>query len=150
LFQYLWCEGVDWFRKAAVEGDAEAQCRPGVAYRCGVGVAYDYEKADRLCFSAAEQGNPHAQFRLGALFGELGESEEAVIWFRKAAEQDQFYAQCVPGDLEGEIDHFKEAVDWYRMAAEQGFAVAQFRLYEAYFYGRGVAADRAEAVKWLR
>jgi hypothetical protein len=38
----------------------------------------------------------------------------------------------------------------FRKAAEQGDAPAQFRLGGAYFFGRGVAEDHAEAVRWWR
>ena len=37
-----------------------------------------------------------------------------------------------------------------RKAAEQGYAQAQFDLGHCYFYGWGVAEDKAEAVKWYR
>jgi TPR repeat protein len=45
--------------------DAEAQCRLGLAYRSGKGVAEDYAEAVRWYRKAAEQGTAVAQNDLG-------------------------------------------------------------------------------------
>jgi hypothetical protein len=39
-------------------------------------------------------------------------------------------------------------VVWFRKAAEQGDLVAQSIVGDAYFFGRGVAQDYVEALKW--
>ena len=43
-----------------------------------------------------------------------------------------------------------EDVKSWRLAAEQGDADAQFMLGGAYYEGKGVTKDHAEAVKWYR
>ena len=41
-----------------------------------------------------------------------------------------------------------KAAEWYQKAAEQGYAQAQNRLGECYFYGQGKPENKFAAVKW--
>lgn len=62
-------EGLKWVRKAAEQGDAEAQFHLGVMHACGQGVPQDYVQA-YTWFNAAAQSNINAKtFR--KLIGEL-------------------------------------------------------------------------------
>jgi len=116
----------------------------------------------------ADAGNAEAQYRMG-LFAFLGNAvlqntDEAMLWWRKAADQnylpaehdlgvDYYDGKIVPQDL-------AEGIRWLRKAAEQGeetsgdFTIlsdiedARSRLGVAYWYGSGVKRDYAEAVKW--
>jgi TPR repeat protein len=47
---------VEWYRKAADQGDAFAQCNLGVMYENGYGVAKDMNKAVEWYRKAAAQG----------------------------------------------------------------------------------------------
>ena len=49
-------EAVRWYRKAAEQGDADAQCMLGVAYENGRGVKQDASEAVWWYRKAAEQG----------------------------------------------------------------------------------------------
>jgi TPR repeat protein len=53
------------FRKAAEQGDAEAQYNLGNAYHYGRGVAQDYAEAVKWWRKATEQGSATAQYSLG-------------------------------------------------------------------------------------
>jgi hypothetical protein len=84
-------EAVKWYRMAADQGYAHAQCNLGVCYDTGQGVAKDPVEAVRWMRKAAEQGHAGAQFNLGVCY-QLGKGidkdlVEAVKWMRKAAEQ---------------------------------------------------------------
>ncbi len=115
-------EAVKWYRKAAEQGDADAQNNLGDCYKNGWGVPQDYSEAVKWYRKAAEQGNVFAQYNLGVCYKN---------------------GRGVPLD-------YSEAVKWYRKAAEQGYAVAQYSLGFYYEYGRGVPQDYSEAVKWYR
>ena len=39
---------------------------------------------------------------------------------------------------------------WYRLAAEQGVAEAQFNLGVCYYFGEGVAKNKATAIRWWK
>ncbi len=151
-------QAAKWFRKAAEQGSAVAQCRLGVMYDNGHGVAKDEAEAVRWYRKAAEQRNARAQFHLGNCYiagrGVEQNNAEAVRWFRKGAEQGYASAQNSLGYCyamgSGIAKDAKEAAIWFRKAAEQGNAHAQNSLGFSYLKGNGVAKNEAEAVKWFR
>ena len=81
-------EAVKWFRKAADQGDAAAQCNLGNMYAEGRGVTKDEAEAVKWFRKAAERGHSPAQFNLGAsyLFGQgvIKDPVQAHIWFNVA------------------------------------------------------------------
>ena len=56
---------VERYRKAAEQGDAEAQFKLGVRYINGQGVDQSYTEAVKWFRKAAEQGDADAQYNLG-------------------------------------------------------------------------------------
>jgi uncharacterized protein len=151
-------EAVKWYRRAAEQNDAGAQCALGVCYANGQGVAKDEAEAVKWFGKAAEQNDALAQYNLGIAChdgrGVAKHEAEAVKWFRKAAEQNYAKAQNNLGSCyyngQGVAKDEAEAVKWFRKAAEQKCAGAQYNLGAAYYYGQGVAKDEAEAVRWYR
>ena len=87
----------------------------------GQGAPQDYAEAAKWYRLAAEQGNAHAQFSLGAMNHEG----------------------------RGTPQHYAEAMKWYRLAAHQGNALAQLAFGLMYANGRGVPQDYIEACKWF-
>ena len=145
-------------KRAAENGDAEAQNDLGVRYHNGQGVAKDYTEAMKWYRKAAEQGNIVAQYNLAVMYyngqGVAKDYSEAVKWYRKAAEQGLAQAQNDLGvryyNGQGVAKDYAEAMKWYRKAAEQGYAMAQNNLGVMYENGRGVPQDYSEALKWYR
>ena len=127
---------VEWYRKAAEQGYAHAQCNLGFLYENGQGVPQNYKTAIEWYRRAAEQGNINAQFNLANLYytgkGVLQNHELAVEWYLKAAEQGDSEAQFNLGNSyykgEGVPQNHELAVEWYRKAAKQGHTNAQFTL----------------------
>ena len=82
---------VELWRKAAEQGDIEAQYNLGVCYYNGIGVMKDLSKAVELWRKAAEQGDTEAQYNLGVCYyngiGVIKDLSKAVDLWRKAAEQ---------------------------------------------------------------
>ena len=60
-------ETARWFRKAAEQGNANAQLNLGDLYRNGLGVRQSFEEAACWYRKAAEQGHSQAQGLLRAL-----------------------------------------------------------------------------------
>ena len=151
-------EAVKWYRKAAEQGLATAQCNLGICYRNGDGVTQDYYEAVKWYRKAAEQGLARAQNNLGLCYeygdGVTKDSTEAVKWYQKAAEQGHARAQNNLGYCyqygQGVTQDYYEAEKWYRKAAEQGYAYAQFNLGVCYEKGDGVTQNYTEAIKWYR
>ena len=59
-------EALQWYRKAAERGNANAQWMLGWSFAQGLGVPQDYAEAVRWYRKAAEQGNADAQWSLGS------------------------------------------------------------------------------------
>ena len=57
-----------WYREAAEQGNAYAQCNLGWMYGNGRGVAQDDEQAVFWYREAAEQGHADAQYNLGWMY----------------------------------------------------------------------------------
>lgn len=84
--------------------------------------------------SAADQGNPDAQFKLGGVYYAgtaivKKDFAEAAKWFRRAALQGHAGAEfCLGAQLaagEGVAQDSTEAAKWFGLAASQGDAPAQ-------------------------
>jgi len=165
-------EAVQLFRKAAEQGNADAQVALGRRYLDGVGVGRDEAEAIRWFHKAAKQddgfatqylkaiedGDPEAQIDLARDYsfgvGFVENETEASKWYRKAAKQGNADAQAALGarycDGTGVEKDEVEAVKWYRKAADQGHVPAQFLLGKCYRDGTGVEKNEVEAVQLFR
>jgi TPR repeat protein len=149
---------VSGYRKAAEQGDADAQYSLGFAYENGRGVTQDYAAAFSWYRKAADQGNAYAQVNLGAMYangtGVTQNETIAVSWFRKAADQGNADAQYNLGNMyengTGVTQDYATAFSWYRKAADQGNTQAQYSLGVMYDNGRGVTQNGTNAVSWYR
>ena len=97
-----WIEAERWYRKAAEQGNAEAQIALGnMHYRCG-------REIISLCASAAPVYPDYT---------------EAVKWYRKAAEQSDAIAQLYLGRMyvagQGVPQDYVLAYKWLNLAAAQ-------------------------------
>ncbi len=145
-------------RKAAEQGDANAQNTVGSMYYNGVGVPRDYIKAMGWFRKAAAHGNALAQFSLGRMYHDgLGLPQDyslALGWFRTSAAKGYAAAQLYLGIMydngQGTPRNYPVAAEWYRKAAAQGDADAQYNLAAMYVVGQGVPRNYTVAVGWFR
>ena len=79
---------VEWYEKAAAQGNAVAQYNLGVCYAKGEGVQQSYEKAVEWYTKAAEQGNIEAQNKLAECYekglGVEPSKKKAYYWRKRA------------------------------------------------------------------
>lgn len=145
-----------WWRKAAEQGDADAQYHCGMCCYFADGTEQDFEQAVMWYTLSAEQGLAGAQCYLADayLFGDGVEQDEAkaVEWLTKAAEQgDEMalnnLAECYRFGTGVEQDEAK-AVELYLASAETGTATAMYNLGECYEFGQGVEQDMDKAMEW--
>jgi len=114
---------IETLRKAAEQGDANAQYDFGVLHANGKGgLPKNHAESLKWFRKAAEQGHARAQYGLVMSYA---------------------FGFGVP---KGNA----EAIKWCRKAAEQGHAEAQVYLGRIYDKGDGVPEDAAEAAKWFR
>ncbi len=114
-------EAMKWYRNAAEQGDAEAQCSLGWMYNNRESVQMrNYTEAEKWYRKAAEQGYAEAQIGL------------AIMYLNGL----------------GVTPDYSEAMKWYRKAAEQGNIYGQIGLAARYAYGEGVPQDLVQAYMW--
>ncbi len=118
-------EAVAYYRKAAAQGDADAEYGLGSMYAAGEGIQRDPAQAHEWITRAAQHGHANAINALAQAYidGELGIDEAQ----RSGA----------------------EALRWVRRAADSGYLPAMERLAAAYrtgAYGLAVDLQRAEAL----
>ena len=97
------------------------------------GVDVNYKKAIEWYKIAAEQGDVHAQYNLGAMYqrgqGVERDYKKAAEWFEKAANQGLVDAQHIVGVIyyhgQGVDVNYMKAAKWLEKAVEQGHAKAR-------------------------
>jgi len=72
-------EAVKWYRAAARQECAPAQCNLGLCYQTGRGVAQNQEKAIKWFIRAARQGDKTAQHNLGLHYASFESSEAEAV-----------------------------------------------------------------------
>jgi TPR repeat protein len=92
-------EAVPCFRKAAEQGNADAQYQLGLIYERGFWgeLHYNYLEAEIWIRKAAEQGNVDAQYHLGQAYEQGVKDQEVIKWYYKAANQGHEKASFVLG-----------------------------------------------------
>jgi len=93
---------VKWYRKAADQGDVNAQYNLGQCYREARGLRKDYAEAVKWYRRAAEQGDAGAQYELGACYAN-GEGVSGMVdaykWSSLAAAQGHEAATDAKGKI---------------------------------------------------
>jgi len=114
-------QAVALFRKAADQGNAQAQYNLGAMYAKGQGLPQDFVQAFNWFGKAADHGNALAQTALGLMYAD---------------------------GQEGMPQDFALAGHWFGKAADQGNAYAQANLSWLYTNGQGVGQDDTQALMW--
>lgn len=140
---------VYWYRKAALQGNADAQNNLANRYRLGEGVPVNPQMAVQWWSRAAEQGHVLAEYHLGESFrrgqGVPKNMRTAVYWYQRAALQGNADAQNNLANRyrngEGVAFDLDKAVYWWKLSAKQGNAFALYHLGHCYQYGEGVPVN---------
>ncbi len=137
---------LEWYRRAAAQGLAEAQDAIGVMFMQGEGVSQDYQQALAWYRKAARQGAACCANASG---------HHVCIWSRRRAKRQTGYRMVSKSSKQdfakaqyqlgvaystgrGVPENSRNALKWYLKAAEQGFTRAQSALGEIYAHGRRV------------
>jgi TPR repeat protein len=152
-------QALDWFRKAAEQGDADSQLAVGKMYLYGcTGLAQDYTEAVRWLKPAAEHGDSEAQLELGWCYlngkGVEQDDRKAAELFLQSAQQGHakglYNLGFVFSHGRGVVQDPAKALVYYRQAADQGVVEALYNIGLYYRFGKGVAIDPVEAMRWFR
>lgn len=152
-----YAKAMEWFMKAANNGNSYAQNNIGVLYQNGWGVKQDYVKAMEWYEKAANNGNSDAQNTIGYMYynglGVKQDYAKAMEWYEKAAAQGHNGAYNNIGVLYENVFGVKQdyvkAMECYLKAADNGLARAQYHIGYLYANGLGVEKDYAKAIEWF-
>ncbi|KAF9129953.1 hypothetical protein BGW39_003609 [Mortierella sp. 14UC] len=150
-------KALEWYRKAAVQGHAEASFSMGRYYGHGHVVSKSFTCAASWYQKAADQNHIDAQYHLGILYckGQGGIPQDfakATEWYLRASNQGST-AAChhigrhymkglgVPRD-------YTRAMEWFLEAANRGHADSQFSIAALYYNAQGVPRDYTLAMEW--
>ncbi|KAF9971665.1 hypothetical protein BGZ73_005296 [Actinomortierella ambigua] len=145
---------IEALRRAAEDGDVEAQFTLATKYEKGDGVEASLYDAFVWYQRAAAQDHTESQWKVGEQFylgqGTKQNLDDAMIWFRKAADKGHAEAQFRVGWMlsdedEPELD-YAQAVSWFKKATEQGHAGAHCQLGLLYQRGQGVQRSYGDAM----
>ena len=119
---------MDWYKKAAKQGDNLGAWLLGRSYLTGAGTARDLDQAATYLRKAATQGDAFGQYLLGTVLLEKSQYADAAGWFRKAAMQGLPQAQQQLGMLlkqgQGVAPDKSEAYVWLLLSARAGNSAA--------------------------
>ncbi|MCI9330685.1 MAG: sel1 repeat family protein [Oscillibacter sp.] len=135
------------------KGFTSAAYHLGKAYRDGLGVLPDDEKAEEWFRCSAAIGNVKSQYALGKLLQEQGRLSEAVAWYEHACKSDSQYAQYSLGKMyflgNGVSKDVSRAIQLLTSSANQGNQYAQYVLGKLCLQGKEVEKNPGAAEYWL-
>lgn len=161
-------KAVDWYSKAADNGNAYSCIRLGEMYCSGLFVTRDCNKALNYYMMAVERGdssendidttyvaNCIAEMYLNGSLPKDG--NKAAYWYRKNALRGSAEALYMLGEIyfNGLADVYVdicESVRWYEMAAKMDCPSLSAQLKMAYLYenGIGVSVNKKHALEWYK
>ena len=138
-----------WFRKAANQGNADAQYEIGNRYYRGEGVVQDYKEAMKWWRKAVDQGSVDAQVCIARGYylgqGVVQDHKEAITWFRKAADEGNSLAEGFFGIMysegQGVSKNLEQSYFWLLIAT----ANTDVDDYEVFVRVRDYAASKLTA-----
>ncbi len=161
-------QALEWFRRAAEQGDTAAQMAVAHMYESGdAGPDKGIEDAVIWYLHAAEAGKAEAMRRLGLLY-EVGKDSkgngltqdvrQAYKWYRKAADEKddkpsmialgQMYENGEGSGAESIRRDPKKAFGWYMHAAETGDPLGMINVARMYHDGTGTDKSLSASYKW--
>ena len=149
-------KAVEWYRKAAEQEFAPAQCSLGLCYLKGEGVSRNLDKGFQLFEKAKEQHYPLAYVYLYSCYanghGTEVDRDRADFYLEIAAVDCKLpEGRYALGMTYLAAQNGRASVNNFRIAAQRGHAGAQCQLGNCYYYGiGGLERDVQEAAKLWR
>ena len=151
-------ESIEWLKKGADAGDTGAMQSLALRYRAGDSPWIDYVKAEHWLKTAYAKGSRICAYHLGKLFEFATEDyDQAYIWYKR------YYKHRSAGFVELARFLNRKDTKYYHPAevlrlkienvdhcTQSNRPIVCGEIAEHYLNGRGVAASKAEALRWLR
>lgn len=161
-------EALQWWSKAAQQGNVEAIGNMGLCYQTGHGIAQDSLKAAKLYQQSIKLGNKALFDRIvenaqkGNIFSNMlaascykdgigvkKDAEKAIPFLQAAAEKNCVKAQSDLGLLYLNATRPKEALEWFRKGAENGNLTSTFYCGKILMEGLGMKPEKKEGADYI-
>lgn len=147
-----YASAMQWYAKAAQQGDQLAAMNLAQMYENGIGVPVDMAEALKRYTALADQGHREARYRVAVLQLRAGKLPEAIQRLDKAVEHEDARAMVDLGQLyeqgRGVAKDANRALALYEQAAPQS-TWAKARAGTMSMGDLGVPRDDAKARRWL-
>lgn len=146
-------QALDWYEKAAVQGDVAGEEQLCIAYVTGEGRPQDGAKGQELCRKASAQLSGTGFYGLGLSeeqgIGKPADPVRAVADYQTAAGLGNGNAMDALGRLaqSGTKPDYAAARNWFHKAIGQGSIAAVDHMAQLYEGGRGTDVDMMEAAR---
>ncbi|MDR1083963.1 MAG: sel1 repeat family protein [Deltaproteobacteria bacterium] len=149
---------LDWYKKAAAKGLAQAYYNVGICYEVGQGTPPDDKAAFQNYQKAAQAGLREANFKLGLFYlqglGTPANVKQGLDFLTKAASSGYPPAQNELGIIYilGQWDQNRDerkAFDLFSKGAQQGFSESMKNLGVIFRDGLGRPTNNLQALKWF-
>lgn len=148
----------EYYKKAAIGGDAYSMNNLATMYYNGEGVEKNYTIAIEWFTKAAELGDKHAMDNLGCIYlngeGTPLDYSKAMEWFKLAVEHGNTDSVSNMGIMYrngfGVKQDYSTALNLFEIAAEAGSALGMFNLASMYHCGYGVDRNLDIAMDWYK
>ena len=141
------------FEALANSGSVRSMNYLGEAYRFGIGVAVDLQRAETWFVRAAECGHSVAANQLGGVRLKLGKHQEALEAFKVAAAGNNMLAMTMLGYMYrkgiGTSKNLDAARDWYERASALGQLVARGQLGSVLIFGHFGLREKLRGAKLI-
>ncbi|MDD5267296.1 MAG: hypothetical protein PHO08_09235 [Methylococcales bacterium] len=136
-------QAMQWYHKAADEGDAMAMNNIGVLYEMGQGVTQDFCTALEWFSKGVRGGSEIAKENLERL--ENFYKARNLESYEKACMAEAYFSKAYKFD---QVKDYSQAMQWYLKAAELGNSDAMGNIGVYYHNGWGVSADDCKGHEW--
>lgn len=145
---------LDWFKKSAEANHAAANGMCGEFLRTGTATALDPQGAALYFTKGASLGDVFSQYRIGWIFWNTSNYNDAIPYLRQAADAGNASAKCLLGQSYfngyGVPEDKVKALALFEEAAYAGDADAQYFASACYGFGYGTAVDVDQAYYYCK
>ncbi len=157
-------KAIEWYKKAAEQGNYNAWDKLGDCYYNGTGVEQSYKEAVRCYHESVSQNtiwSLETQYKLAECYfhgiGTEKNEQEAFRWYKKSAKDNTKskykVAECYYHGF-GIKQDYKSAIEWYNdfiqsssLIRESDYYDAKYKIAECYYHGFGVKQNYEEVIK---
>ncbi|OAQ24615.1 HCP-like protein, partial [Linnemannia elongata AG-77] len=142
---------LSWFRRAAEQGDRDAECNLGIMHFYGHGVLANPEEGEKWILKAADRGDITAASMMGIIYAHQERYSEAMEYCRKAVDDRiaEYHIGCFYRYGLGILPDYSAAMEWFERSAQKEYSLAEFAIAQMFYEGHGVKRD-LEKVKDLK